>query len=448
MYGIKRKYDESKHKELISAFIHFIFLCNVTYFFRNLGNPSHKYNKFYQLLGLQYYIGSVAIKDTLYNMATLYSIYLSKNKYDYKIEHINDEISKIDNNFYIQEIQKYLNIYKEYSIIIKHNKEYESIYNVKMESIVSIINFYILLSSKNKDISINLKDKIGQLDIFVNNYGSSKHILKNCVLMPLLQRLKTFESVNISPIFLSGNPGTGKTKFVKDLSNILEIENYNMILQEYNWIDTSKGFEKQNLSSYTKLIYNSKLKYGHNYGIIFIDEIDKQLKKDDDKSINTELLLNLLSSMNNDREVYDKYLHTNIKIDNVLIICASNTTLDDLCKIHQSFGPLKDRFVEIKIPDISDDLKFKILNDYLLDKLSETTLIHTEFINKLISSIKDKGVRKLLNVLNIYINKLNSAKVFIDTQWSIDNIEKIQEDIINENIENNDNITSSIQIIK
>lgn len=431
--NFKKKFEEFGYTDILYVFIKIVFFMYLFYYNDHLLNDT-RYKNVYETFGLKYYAGSVAISNLITQVYECFCKYFIKSKYDYIVENYQLKINNIPKlqktiNYNIDELK---NI-KERIKISNWNKEQ----NIKdFETVTKTIDFYLVLFENNNINKIeNINKTISELDVFISNYGESKKQLKNNILKPILQKMNGIHA-NITPIFLSGNPGTGKTKFVKDLSKILNIPMifYKETNNRRGYLSSNKGVELEYLSSHSALIYESKKKYNCDFGIIFIDEIDKKLIsfRDGKIDVNNQILVNILDSTgNNSKEIYDDYLKIDIDIKNIFIICASNLSLSELCNKDNKLEPLTDRFIEIKIQDISQEIKYNILYDYMKENLNNNLHIDKKFINKLIENVADSGVRKLLKILNKLVIELNSQHIFKDTTtWHDENIEVIKNEII------------------
>lgn len=410
--------------EIIYLLIKLIVIIVFIYFLKDITNKDHVYHPYYELLGLQYFFGSTAITECIRNINSILIKYNSKTKYEIKYE---DFMKKIDKNIqFYRHIKECLHICRFYIEKDKHfnndNKETED--TKIINKMFSDIEFLLTFSEKST-YKFNLGSKIIDIDKYLDNYGSAKENIKNNVIMPFLQNISNNSinsNIKICPILLYGKPGTGKTKFAEDLCNTLEI---NMVKisdkKKYGYYDYREGIEKEKLSEYTLGIYESKKKYGHDYILVFIDEIDKKLFNNIDGKIipNFDFFQEILKIFNGQRTIYDDYLRNDLNINNVLIIAASNMSLEEIIKCDKVFEPLLGRMIEIHIPNMTYEIKYNIL----VNRMKEKNQIDIPFIEKLINEIPDDGIRHLIKILDLYINKLNSIEFFKSTIWNDPDIE-------------------------
>ncbi len=404
----------------------FVYCCS------DISNQNHKYHKYYSFLGLQYYMGT-NVMNIILDLKNLYIKVYCKRDYEIKLDKLVENIDNkticfslinnisANNRFYIDYIKQQQTDNQD--IIKKINKN--------NESIETLLKF----SKKHNYVLKNFDHKIELLDKLIGTYGNSKQSLKNNVLMPFLNKISTNnDTITISPIFLYGNPGTGKTIFVEKLSEILDTTLIKFSDKEkHGYFDYDKGVEIKEFSQYARGIYESLDMYGHDFIIVFIDEIDKKLFTLNDNKIcpNYSFLQNILLNINGNRIIYDKYLRANINIKNILIVCASNLSLKELEKKHEAFIPLTNRLVEIHIDDMTFEIKMSILMEYSKKYLDESN-IDIDYIKLLIEKVNDCGVRKLLTIMNKLVNKINSQSLFKNTLWYDDNIKQFKEDLIKE----------------
>ncbi len=424
-------FNECKHKEIITNIIILFIIFVISYFFQSIPVDNVIY-KIYNILGLQVFLGTHMIKETMFGLWSSLRPYVAKHKYEYVLDNymilINEK--KIE-KYYLYKINDIIIDIKWYVNEIKLYPKCEKDYNIRVDALFKILDFIMILTVHNKKIEIDLENTIKKLEQFINNYDS-KEDLKETILIPLLQNLNDNTNKNknmtINPIFIYGPSGTGKTKFVKDLSEILEISMLKYEKVESAYFDYSKGIEFEKILTFTKLVYESKKNKNHDYCILFIDEIDKHLFNN--KEINNCFFISLLEWLDvNTKTIYDSYLKSEISIENVIIICASNKSLDEICNINKIFEPLKSRFTEIKIGKISHEIKLNIIRNNIKDSIGSIEK-HEDFINKIVELSTDDGIRELLKISGKYINKINSIDTFKKTIWNFENILEIQDKII------------------
>ena len=151
--------------------------------------------------------------------------------------------------------------------------------------------------------------------------------------------------------------------------------------------------------------------------ILFIDEVDKFGMRQITKL--QKLLLEILN--NSVKTINDKYLNLNFDPRNILVVLASNKSLLEL---NSKYSPLMTRFVQIKFPAISKEIKNKILTKYMdkemkdigenIDYLTDKEI---QFINEIIEDSTKDGVRELIRYVGLYVNHFKSNKFYKGTLW-------------------------------
>jgi len=350
--------------------------------------------------------------------------------YLYTYDYIITDYTRHINNTYLNEA------YTQ-SVDITHKVE-------KRQNFIKNLNFLLVMSSKNNTIDkIKLPKLVEKIDTFICEYPNIKHELKDKIIIPFLQNMVCEKKIKISPIFIVGSPGTGKTRFMEKLSEIFDIQNIIFENINKNRTDTRimsylDEIKIDSTDYLTQMKYNSLIKCGNDYSILFIDEFDKKIIGKDNDSINLHFLNEMLIILNSGYiSSNDTYIPCmNVKIENLIIVCASNTHIDTLCKTDSRLDPLKSRFVEITFPDINKSVQIEILEKYLKLYFSERSIQFSKkdssFISSLVEKTEYRGVRELLNILNIYVNKIYSVDILCETIWKIEDIQKIRDDILNE----------------
>lgn len=277
---------------------------------------------------------------------------------------------------------------------------------------IPTLNFVLDIWLNKQDV---VKPENESLETLINrfkNIGNSE--LKEKVLKPIIGNLFSDVKIKVTPIYLKGEPGVGKTHYVEQLSKKLKIPLIQFEQESYH--DGIGPVKLEKISCVTKLYIKTD-----SFGILFIDEIDKQLNqhaktvynRDSDKSLYEKLLLTLGDV---DNFIWlDPQLQINIPIDNIIIICAGNEYPSE---IDEKYKPLEDRFLKIDFPPLEYELKLKIVCEkskkYLNRELKTEEL---EFLTNLTRENKDPGVRQLLIEVKDYCRKQLHLEIFKGTEW-------------------------------
>jgi flagellar biosynthesis GTPase FlhF len=352
-----------------------------------------------------------AIKDTFYELSAKIKKAFS---YDHELEEINEQFKYLQKENLID--TKTASFFRELNndYLSINNGEQTATTHLDKSNLKSFMKLAIDLNTtrksemntvlSNEDIK-NISDRLTE---FINDYGTAKKQLDKQIINPLLLSMIGKNGPPISAIFLVGNPGVGKTRFVNELANKINANIYEYIY------DKKQGFHRMNtLSKSVKEQYQNlnvfiKMKLESNDEpnkpiILFIDEIDKKLNK--------ELLTELLQLLGDpkSREIKDKALNINVKLPkNLIIVCASNKSLESIVEKNSIYEPLLSRFVEIFIPNMTKDKQYDIAIKYMTGLYPQITDDDKKFIREVINRTKYPGVRDIITISNSYISHLKS----------------------------------------
>ncbi len=376
----------NKKEKTIDTFKETVAFMGGTYFMSNISN-----------MPLNYFIKSVGPFIELFDSESVTSqIRTTINRYN-SLKH---KISKNNND-----------------ILILHKEELAHNWKSTTKSTLKYLNFLLTLEEDFINLK-NLDEYLLPIDIFLSTIQPNLlDTLKDRVFKPYLSNNYSTTYVPVSPIYIVGESGTGKTRFVKKLSEILDIPIYNLsnfninndIYRSYN------DFNENSVEIYTKLVYTAK-QNKNNSVILFIDEFDKKLMNNSMLSVKIMELINGLSNTK------DSYLNYEVKIGNILVICCGNTKLNDLVIENTNITTklaLNNRFVTIEFPALDKHIKKKIIYDYLT-KYSHLSIKESE-INDTIDNDNEPGVRKLLDNINTLVSKYNGYHIFANTIWNNQN---------------------------
>ena len=320
-----------------------------------------------------------------------------------------------------------LNLYDSFIKLEESSEEYFK-YKLYFDSIVEIpFNIY-----NNINISNNINEYLLESKNILNNniYGHIK--TKEYIIQVIGQYITNPDNIG-NILGLCGPPGTGKTTFVKNISQILQrpVEIINLSGSQDVCYLEGHGFTYQG-SKYGKIVH-TLIKHKSMNPIIFFDEVDKISKTE--KGLELENLLINLVDITQNYNYSDKYFQEiTIDLSKILFIFSYNNS--------EYINPvLKDRIYEIKVEGYSYEEKIELAHNYLIPNIlksfsfKKNDIVITDSAIKYIIdnySNKDSGVRELIKILKNILAKIHI--IYITDNSSLVNI--------------NNNITFPLKLIK
>lgn len=321
---------------------------------------------------------------------------------DSEADEYEKKLSELDAPDYVKEKTK------------KEIKRFRNMSNSSSESTVERGYIETVLELPWNKMSVDNKDLDHAAQVLDDDHYGLKDV-KERILEFLAVRNLT--SKGESPIIcLVGPPGTGKTSIARSIASALEKKYVRISLGGVRDEAEIRGHRKTYIGAMPGRIVNGLRQAGVSNPLMLLDEIDKV--SSDYKGDTSAALLEVLDSEQNCR-FRDHYIEMPVDLSEVLFIATAN-------EVSGIPKPLLDRMELIEVSSYTENEKFHIAKEHLVEKQKSKNGIKKEQLTITDSALKDiirlytreAGVRSLERTIGKLCRKA-AREIFKDSEAAV-----------------------------
>ena len=321
---------------------------------------------------------------------------------DSEADEYEKKLSKLDAPDYVKEKTK------------KEIKRFRNMSSNSSESTVERGYIETVLELPWNKMSVDNKDLDHAAQVLDDDHYGLKDV-KERILEFLAVRNLT--SKGESPIIcLVGPPGTGKTSIARSIAAALEKKYVRISLGGVRDEAEIRGHRKTYIGAMPGRIVNGLIQAGVSNPLMLLDEIDKV--SSDYKGDTSAALLEVLDSEQNCR-FRDHYIEMSVDLSEVLFIATAN-------EVSGIPKPLLDRMELIEVSSYTENEKFHIAKEHLVEKQKSKNGIKKEQLTITDSALKDiirlytreAGVRSLERTIGKLCRKA-AREIFKDSEAAV-----------------------------
>lgn len=321
---------------------------------------------------------------------------------DSEADEYEKKLSELDAPDYVKEKTK------------KEIKRFRNMSSSSSESTVERVYIETVLELPWNKMSVDNKDLDHAAQVLDDDHYGLKDV-KERILEFLAVRNLT--SKGESPIIcLVGPPGTGKTSIARSIASALEKKYVRISLGGVRDEAEIRGHRKTYIGAMPGRIVNGLRQAGVSNPLMLLDEIDKV--SSDYKGDTSAALLEVLDSEQNCR-FRDHYIEMPVDLSEVLFIATAN-------EVSGIPKPLLDRMELIEVSSYTENEKFHIAKEHLIEKQKSKNGIKKEQLTITDGALKDiirlytreAGVRSLERTIGKLCRKA-AREIFKDSEAAV-----------------------------